>query len=129
MNQGSRFGTAGWQSALGLFALCQGVKFLAVNNLFLHYRSYQYLATQPLRQDGWAVMLCLYAFAAFFVVWRPTPLLKAWVTVVGAAMWLYLGVEMMLGSWMYNVWTSDGLFEVCAGIGCVVVITRARSNR
>lgn len=112
----------GWHAALGLFAVCQGLKFLLVPTLFWHYRSYVYLARQPIHQEGWAAILFAYGAAALACVFVRHPAARGTVSVLSVPLWLYLGSEMMLGSIFNNVWTSDGVFELLAAAGSLVLL-------
>lgn len=111
----------GWHAALGLFAVCLGLKCVFLP-LFSHYHSYAYLALQPIPQAGWAALLLLYGTAALACVFTRRAWLRGTVSVVGVALWLYLGGEMLIGSIVYNAWLADGFFELGAGLGCFVIL-------
>lgn len=129
MTPRATYGAVGWQAALGLFALCQGLKLVLVRNLFAQYRSYEYLARQPLTQRGWAAVLFAYGIASLLVAPRGRARSGAMTLCLGAALWLYLGTEMLIGSILNDVWTSDGVFEMLIGFGCVAAVTHWSRSR
>ncbi|MBV8613681.1 MAG: hypothetical protein JOY66_07880, partial [Acetobacteraceae bacterium] len=119
----------GWQAVMALFAVWNGVKFLASPTLFARFEVYRFMLHDPLGSQGaWGAVLLGYGLASGGALFTEYHMTRAFLAIAGAGMWLYLGTQLTLGALGANDWIGDGPFMLCAGIGCATVATRRRGE-
>lgn len=119
----------GWQAVLVLFAFQQAFKYGFIPNLFNRFEVFQVLGAAGVGQRVWAAALFAYACVSAFFLFSDRPAVRAYIAIVGAAMWIYLGVVTVAGAVDSGDWRDSGPFMLIAGVGTATVAVHWRRRK
>lgn len=116
-------GPAGWQMAMIPPALGLAVSLLTARDVFGSTPVYRHLRTLPIPEDAWGVILGLYALGTALSLFWGGATARPVMAALGVFLWLFLGVEMLLGAWP-NFVSGLGIAFVLQGLGSIVAVVQ-----